>query len=276
MKMSMEAFKELTLAHLQSVQSRVSGPVIDAACKNLLSPEPMSYCPQLCETLGNDGQKISNELFGQTAGKTSDEIQAEVDALTELGTKYRLQDSKCREATEALKGFKLTLAPLEVAIETTFEEWMKANNALDEAEDKLEDLKEMMDEQEATVEELGMMVKLSAEKLEGATMKLMQVKTHDMMIRSSHELVVKKLQKTKGLMEDGEAALRAAERVKEKLAGIIESMVNVYDWFVHEPLRNLMLDSDAFLQEFDVKDAEIASGNKFKESMTALSDHCEQ
>merc|ERR1719510_1604885 len=97
--------------------------------------------------MAKDGQKISNELFGQTAGKTSDEIQEEVDALTELGAKYALQDKKCREATEALKGFKLTLAPLEVAIETTFEEWMNANGALDEAEDKLEDLKDMMDEQ---------------------------------------------------------------------------------------------------------------------------------
>merc|ERR1719330_10652 len=153
---------------------------------------------------------------------------------------------------------------------------MKANNALDEAEDKLEDLKEMMDEQEATVEELGKMVKLSAEKLEGATAKLLQLQTHDMMIRSSHELAVKKLQKTKGLMEDGEAALRAAERVKEQLAASMESMVNVYDWFVHEPLRNMMLDSDDFLSEFEIKDPEIASGNKFKESMTALGDHCEQ
>jgi len=275
-QMSMEVFKELMSAHLQSVQSRASGPVIDAACKKLLPPEPMSYCPQMCETMGNDGQTISNDLFGQTAGKTSDEIQAEVDALTELGTKYRLQDKKCREATEALKGFKLTLAPLEVAIETTFEEWMKANGALDEAEDKLEDLKEMMDEQEATVQELGKMVQSSAEKLEGATMKLMQVKTHDTMIRSAHELAVKKLQKTKGMMEDGEAALRAAERVKEKLAGSMESMVNMYDWFVHEPLRNMMLDSDAFLQEFEVKDSEIVSGNKFQESITALSEHCEQ
>jgi len=275
-KMSMEAFKELMSAHLQSVQSRASGPVIDAACKELLPPEPLSYCPQMCETMANDGQKISNDLFGQTAGKTSDEIQAEVDALTELGTKYRIQDRKCREATEALKGFKLTLAPLEVAIETTFEEWMKANSALDEAEDKLEDLKDMMDEQEATVEELGKMVKLSADKLEGATAKLLQVKAHDMMIRSSHELAVKKLQKTKGLMEDGEAALRAAERVKEKLAGSMESMVNLYDWFVHEPLRNMMLDSDGFLHEFDVKDSEIVSRNKLQESMTALSDHCEQ
>merc|ERR1719471_2549892 len=183
---------------------------------------------------------------------------------------------KCREATEALKGFKLTLAPLEVAIETTFEEWMKANGALDEAEDKLEDLKEMMDEQEATVQELGKMVQSSAEKLEGATMKLLQVKTHDMMIRSAHELAVNKLQKTKGMMEDGEAALRAAERVKEKLAGSMESMVNMYDCFVHEPLRNMMLDSDAFLQEFEVKDSEIVSVNKFQESITALSEHCEQ
>merc|ERR1719254_462643 len=133
-----------------------------------------------------------------------------------------------------------------------------------------------MDEQEATVEELGKMLKLSTEKLEAATAKLMQVETHDRMIRSSHELAVKKLQKTKGLMEDGEAALRAAERVKEKLAGSMESMVNVYDWFVHEPLRNMMLDSDDFLQEFEVKDSEIVSGSKFRESMTALSDHCEQ
>merc|ERR1719461_414082 len=53
-------------------------------------------------------------------------------------------------------------------------------------------------------------------------------------------------------------------------------MVNLYDWFVHEPLRNMMLDSDAFLQEFEVKDSEIVSGNKFQESITALSEHCEQ
>jgi len=276
MKMSMEAFKELMLAHLQSVQSRVSGPVIDLACKELLPPEPMSYCPQLCETMGNDGQKISNDLFGQTAGKTSDEIQAEVTALMELGEKYKLQDKKCREATEALKGFKLTLAPLEVAIETTFEEWMKANGALDEAECKLEDLKDLMEEQEATIEELGKMVQQSKEKLEGATKKLLEVKAADVVIRKDHELAVAELQKTKGMMEDGEAALRAAERVKENLAGSMESMVNLYDWFVHEPLRNMMLDSDDFLSEFEIKDSEITSGNKFKESMTALGDHCEQ
>ena len=89
MKMSMEAFKELMLAHLQSVQSRVSGPVIDLACKELLPHESMSYCPQLCETMGNDGQQISNELFGQTAGETSDEIQAEVTALMELGDTHQ-------------------------------------------------------------------------------------------------------------------------------------------------------------------------------------------
>merc|ERR1719323_1306988 len=120
------------------------------------------------------------------------------------------------------------------------------------------------------------MVKLSAEKLEGANMKLLQLRSRELMIKKSHEVAVAKLQKTKGLMEDGEAALRAAERVKEKLAGSMESMVNVYDWFVHEPLRNMMLDSDDFLSEFEVKDAEIVSGQKFKESMTALSDHCEQ
>merc|ERR1719471_2142358 len=56
----------------------------------------------------------------------------------------------------------------------------------------------------------------------------------------------------------------------------MESMVNLYDWFVHEPLRNMMLDSDGFLHEFDVKDSEIVSRNKLQESMTALSDHCEQ
>merc|ERR1719323_2765070 len=120
------------------------------------------------------------------------------------------------------------------------------------------------------------MVKLSAEKLEGANMKLLQLRSRELMIKKSHEVAVAKLQKTKGLMEDGEAALRAAERVKEKLAGSMESMVNVYDWFVHEPLRNMMLDSDDFLQEFEVKDSELVSGSKFKESMSALSDHCEQ
>merc|ERR1719242_2656382 len=118
-------------------------------------------------------------------------------------------------------------------------------------------------------------VKLSAEKLESATAKLLQLKTHDIVIRKDHELAVAELQKTKGMMEDGEAALRAAERVKEKLAGSMESMVNLYDWFVHEPLRNMMLDSDDFLSEFEIKDSEIASGNKFKESMTALGDHRE-
>merc|ERR1719471_1126154 len=219
---------------------------------------------------------MSNELFGQTAGKTSKELQEEVDSLVELGAKYSQQDKKCREATEALQGFKLTLAPLELAITTTFDEWMKAHGALDEAEDKLEDLKDMMEEQEATIDELTKLVTAANEKLEGATLKLTQLKIQEETSRHAHDEAVNKLEKTKSTMEDGESALRAAEKVKENLAVIMESMVGVYDWFVHEPLRNLMLDDSNSLKFFEPTDAGITSTSQLKESFTDLMLYCEQ
>lgn len=273
---TIDAFKTLIGAHLESSQSRAQGEIIDSACKALLPPEPVSYCAQMCETMGINGKDKSHELFGQTAGKTSQQIQEEVDSLSELGERYTQQDNKCKEATEALQGFKLTLAPLEVAITTTFNEWMKAHGALEEAEDKLEDLKDMMEEQENTIDELTQLVKAADEKLEAATLKLTQLKVQEETIKKAHELAVNKLAKTKGTVEDGESALRAAEKVKEQLAGAMESMVNMYDWFVHEPLRNLMLDDANSLKTFEPTDKEISSTSQLKESFRDLADYCER
>ena len=56
--------------------------------------------------------------------------------------------------SEELKGFKVTLSPLDEAIDTTLFAWRKANKALGSAEDQLDDLLDMMEEQEATVDDL--------------------------------------------------------------------------------------------------------------------------
>ena len=62
---------------------------------------------------------------------------------------YTTQESKCTEGSEALKAFKMTLVPLEKAIQTTIDAWFKTNRDLDAAE---EDREELMDEIEESAE----------------------------------------------------------------------------------------------------------------------------
>merc|ERR1719323_2156783 len=63
-----------------------------------------------------------------------------------------------------------------------------------------------------------------------------------------------------------------------KITGILEEAVMLYDWFVHEPLRNLQIDIDGTVDQVfygDLQD-ETKAKTVLTESMQALTSYCEK
>merc|ERR1719429_472815 len=79
-------------------------------------------------------------------------------------------------------------------------------------------------------------------------------------------------------MANTDNALKAAQTIKMKVTGIIEDAVWLYDWFVHEPLRNLRIDIDGTIDKVFYGD--LQDENKAKtvltESMQALTSYCQK
>jgi len=272
---SISKFSELITVRMQANDVRIQGNAINAACQEMLAGEEPTYCDQMCVKMSQEGARISDEAVGQTAGASSAELQAKVDALLELLKKYTIQNTKCKEGTEALKAFKMTLAPLEAAIKTTFDAWFKANRDLEEAEETLEDLQADMEESEALCDQLEELLKSATEKLTDAEDALKLVKKSEVFLKLKLNVAQNVLAEAKAAMEKNDDALKAAELIKEKVAGIIEKLTALYDFFVKEPIRNMMLDEPTTLDVFDaISGEESAAAVKFKESMTALSGHC--
>jgi len=104
---------------------------------------------------------------------------------------------------------------------------------------------------------------------------LNMVRASEFICKTKWSAAKTKLKEAKRKMQDSDEALKAAEAIKQKLAGIIESAISLYDWFVHEPLRNLMLDGENPLAFFDeVGEEEAAAKKGLTVSMQSLVAHC--
>jgi len=70
--------------------------------------------------------------------------------------------------------------------------------------------------------------------------------------------------------------LKAAEAIKMKVTGIIEDAIMLYDWFVHEPLRNLQIDIDGTVDQVFYGDLQDENKAKtvLKESLQSLTSYC--
>merc|ERR1711920_392420 len=277
---TIEKFSELVTARMADKDVRIQGNAIYVACEQLKiiaeGDEP-SYCDQMCTKMSQSGAEISDGSVGQTAGESSAELQAKVDSLIEMLKQYTTQESKCREGSEALKAFKMTLAPLEKAIQTTFDAWFKANRDLDEAEEVLEELMDEIEDSAESFHKMEAQLKAATENLDEAKAALTRVKASELFLKGRMKIAKKKLAEAKKEMEKNNDALKAAELIKEKVGGIIERLTGLYDFFVKEPIRNMMLDDPETLAVFDaISPEEKGASDAFQESMTSLSVHCKE
>merc|ERR1711972_784682 len=176
-----------------------------------------SYCDQMCTKMSQNGAEISDGSVGQTAGESSAELQAKVDSLIEMLKQYTTEESKCREGSEALKAFKMTLAPLEKAIKTTFDAWFKANRDLDEAEEVPEELMDEIEDSAESFHKMEAQLKAATENLDEAKAALTRVKASEFFLKGRMNIAKKKLAEAKKEMEKNDDALKAAELIKEKV-----------------------------------------------------------
>merc|ERR1712217_89629 len=277
---TIDTFSELVTARMADKDVRIQGNAIYVACEQLKiiaeGDEP-SYCDQMCTKMSQTGAEISDGSVGQTAGESSAELQAKVDSLIEMLKQYTTEESKCREGSEALKAFKMTLAPLEKAIQTTFDAWFKANRDLDEAEEVLEELMDEIEDSTESFHNMEEQLKAATANLDEAKAALTKVKASEFFLKGRMNIAKKKFADAKEEMEKNNDALKAAELIKEKVAGIIEKLTGVYDFFVKEPIRNMMLDDPETLAVFDaISPEEKGASEAFQESMTTLSVHCKE
>merc|ERR1712039_1167276 len=183
---SIEKFSEIVSARISDKDVRIQGDAILDACEQLIPPagsDEISFCNEMCTSMSKNGAKISDDSVGQTAGETPAELQAEVNKLIEVLKKYTMQKSKCAEGAEALKAFKMTLAPLEKAIQITFDAWFKANRDLDEAEEVLEELIDEIDESQESFENMKEKLKKATTNLVAAKKSLTAVKASEFFLK---------------------------------------------------------------------------------------------
>lgn len=271
-------FNEMVAARMDQKDIRIQSDAIYNACELLeLIPGDggMTYCNEMCEQMSNQGSKISNDAVGQTAGAGSDQMQKKLDELTVLFQTYAARQGKCQEAAAALTGFKESVEPLEKAIEVTFDAWYKANANFNEAEGILDALGDDIEDSKEMVTQLTDKANAATKDVQEAKEALNQVRASEFICKTRLSKAKTKLNDAKKKMQDSDEALKAAEMIKQKVAGIIENAVTLYDWFVHEPLRNLCLDGDGALDIFDQgADEETTAKEAFQYTMQSVMAHC--
>merc|ERR1712217_937089 len=276
---SIEKFDELVTEKMENKQWRIQPAAILKACKDFFGEPPkeeQNYCPEMCIKMSQGGSAISDREVGQTAGDPSDTLLKEVNELTALLAKYQKRLNKCEEGTKALQAFKLTLKSLETAIRKTFDAWFNANRDLDDAEESLDEIKFDIDNSIENAEQLKAQLINMAQETTDAETALETVQESGRELKQSLDQARSDLSKAKTAMETNDDALKAAELIKEKVAGIIEKLVNLYMFFVHEPINNLYLNEKDVLKVFDENtEKESTAAEAFKGSMTELSSHCE-
>merc|ERR550532_3396982 len=139
----------------------------------------------------------------------------------------------------------------------------EADKVLDQLIMDLEDSQELTQEWKKKAEDSA------------ATKALDELLESESQIKNKWAQAKKKLQEAQEKMSNTDEALRAAEAIKLKVTGILEEAKELYDWFVHEPLRNLMIDlPGAVDDEFDDIEAEDEAKKSFGKSMQTLASYC--
>jgi len=271
-------FEEFVTQRMSAKDVRMGADEVWLACTEMnLVPADLSYCDEMCTSMGKAALSISDAAVGQTVGGV-DKIQKKIDELTALYQSYLQRQTKCSDATDVLKKFRDSMLPLEQAIDETFEAWRKAQDNINAAELVLDQLMADLEDSKKLTAEWKKKAGESTKNVADAQKALDDLIKSELFIKLKWKVAKRKLSDAQEKMAKTDEALKAAEAIKMKITGILEDAVLLYDWFVHEPLRNLQIDIDGTVDQVfygDLQD-ETKAKTVLTESMLSLTTYCEK
>jgi len=275
---SLTKFEALVTERMSAKDVRMGADEVWAACEDMtLVPMVFDFCEEMCTKMGQAALRISDAAVGQTAGGL-DKVQKKVDELTALYKGYLERQTKCSDATNVLKNFRDSLLPLEQAIDETFEAWRKAQNNIQAAEIVLDQLMADLEKSKELTAQWKKKADTSAKNVADAQKALDDLIKSELFIKLKWKVAKRKLADAQEKMAKTDDALKAAEAIKMKITGIIEDAIMLYDWFVHEPLRNLQIDIDGTVDEvfYGYLEDETNAKTTLTQSLQALTSYCEK
>jgi len=256
---------------------RLDGDAFLGRCEELLPPGDGadSYCGPLCQGFKDIAQELSDASAGETAGKTSSDLEKEEAEKREALSKAQQELGQCKHARASIEGFKTQLEGLSKGIKDRFDDLRAAEMALEDATWDLEDLLDDLKEAEQGLAE-------ALQVFEGAEAGVEDAKSSLQALQGEESRLTEKVKDNVQSLEAMKQRLRAAKNA-DKVVNELKSAVSVtamkmqlfFDKAVGQPVRDVGLGEYVVFEEYFVKDpSTIQSAGSMREAVTSLDAFC--
>lgn len=252
-----------------------NAPFLDICYELLPCENPLGcYCDNLCQSLRDTAQRLSDESAGEFAGEMDALLRKEM-ALKEQLESRRAEVSSCQRAKEQLDAFGKQIEVLQGDVNDRHEDVQKAEEALDDAQYELGDVEDALKAEQAEADHALELLKEEHGKFRLAQMALEALNESEASLQTALRNGMESLAAAREEMEAAQSADAAIKSVKELVSVTMLKMQMFFDQAVQEPLRNLGISEDLDLKAVFPEPQTLASVGAMGQAVDSMRGFCD-